>query len=80
MKEGFLQKSLGSTKLSLQTFNAGTKVETANVDKRAMTYLYQEGDDFVFMDAGSVVEAGPPARAAPVWTTSPTSRKYSGEL
>jgi len=33
-----------------KTFNAGTKVETANVDKRGMTFLYKEGTDFVFMD------------------------------
>jgi elongation factor P len=33
-----------------KTFNAGTKVETANVDKRDMQYLYKDGDDFVFMD------------------------------
>jgi elongation factor P len=33
-----------------KTFNAGTKVETANVDKRTMQYLYADGDDFVFMD------------------------------
>ena len=33
-----------------KTFNAGTKVDTANVDKRDMEYLYKEGDDFVFMD------------------------------
>ena len=33
-----------------KTFNAGTKVETATVDKRSMTYLYKDGTDFVFMD------------------------------
>ena len=33
-----------------KTFNAGIKVETANVDKRTMQYLYKEGTDFVFMD------------------------------
>jgi elongation factor P len=33
-----------------RTFNAGTKVETATVDKRTMTYLYQDGADYVFMD------------------------------
>jgi elongation factor P len=33
-----------------RTFNAGVKVETANVDKREMTYLYADGSDFVFMD------------------------------
>lgn len=33
-----------------RTFNAGTKVDTATVDKRTMQYLYADGDDFVFMD------------------------------
>ena len=33
-----------------KTFNAGVKVEVANVDKRDMTFLYKEGDEFVFMD------------------------------
>ena len=36
-----------------RTFNAGVKIETANVDKREMTYLYREGEDFVFMDTES---------------------------
>jgi len=39
-----------SGKVVDKTFNAGTKVETANVDKRGMTYLYQDGADYVFMD------------------------------
>lgn len=34
-----------------KTFNAGVKVETANVDRRDMQYLYRDGDDFVFMDS-----------------------------
>ena len=34
-----------------KTFNAGTKVDTATVDRRNMTYLYKEGQDFVFMDS-----------------------------
>lgn len=33
-----------------RTFNAGVKVDTAIVEKREMTFLYKEGDDFVFMD------------------------------
>ena len=33
-----------------RTFNAGVKVDVANVDKREMQYLYREGEDFVFMD------------------------------
>src|SRR3569623_3225767 len=44
-------KNVLSGKVVDRTFNAGTKVETATVDKRAMTYLYREGDDFVFMDS-----------------------------
>ncbi len=44
-------KSVRSGKVVDRTFNAGTKVDTATVDKRAMTYLYREGDEFVFMDS-----------------------------
>jgi elongation factor P len=33
-----------------RTFNAGVKVDVANVDRREMQYLYREGEDFVFMD------------------------------
>jgi elongation factor P len=33
-----------------RTFNAGVKVDTATVDKREMTYLYQDGSDYIFMD------------------------------
>jgi elongation factor P len=36
-----------------KTFNAGTKVETANVDKRTMQYLYNDGSSYVFMDTSS---------------------------
>lgn len=43
-------KNVLSGKTLDRTFNAGLKVETANVDKRDMQYLYQDGDDFVFMD------------------------------
>jgi elongation factor P len=43
-------KNVTSGKTLDKTFNAGVKVETANVDKRSMTYLYQDGSDYVFMD------------------------------
>ena len=33
-----------------KTFNAGVKVDTANVDKRTMQYLYNDGSDYIFMD------------------------------
>ena len=44
-------KNVLSGKVVDKTFNAGTKVETATVDRREMTYLYADGADFVFMDA-----------------------------
>jgi elongation factor P len=43
-------KNVLSGKVVDKTFNAGVKVETANVDKRDMTYLYSDGDGYVFMD------------------------------
>ena len=39
-----------SGKVVDKTFNAGVKVETANVDRRDMQYLYNDGSGFVFMD------------------------------
>ena len=44
-----------------KTFNAGTKVETASVDKRQMQYLYPDGTDFVFMDLQSYDQIPVPA-------------------
>jgi len=46
-------KNVLTGKVVDKTFNAGTKVDVATVDKREMTYLYREGDDFVFMDTES---------------------------
>src|ERR687896_2038460 len=43
-------KNVLSGKVVDKTFNAGTKVETATVDKRTMQYLYSDGDEYVFMD------------------------------
>ena len=46
-------KNVLSGKVVDRTFNAGMKVETANVDKRDMQYLYKDGTDFIFMDAST---------------------------
>jgi len=43
-------KNVMSGKVVDRTFNAGVKVDVANVDRREMQYLYREGEDFVFMD------------------------------
>ncbi|RGE19575.1 elongation factor P [Leucobacter sp. wl10] len=44
------QKNVVSGKIIDKTYNAGAKIETANVDRRDYQYLYQDGADFVFMD------------------------------
>src|ERR1041384_1770014 len=46
-------KNVLSGKVVDKTFNAGTKVETATVDKRDMQFLYRDGTDFVFMDSST---------------------------
>lgn len=54
-------KNVLSGKVVDRTFNAGIKVETANVDKRDMQYLYKDGDDFVFMDTDTYDQINVPA-------------------
>ena len=54
-------KNVLSGKVVDKTFNAGVKVETASVDKREMQYLYQDGDDFVFMDTATYDQLHVPA-------------------
>ncbi|ASR54490.1 elongation factor P [Cellulomonas sp. CW35] len=54
-------KNVLSGKVVDRTFNAGVKVETANVDKREMQYLYKDGDDFVFMDTDTYDQLHVPA-------------------
>jgi elongation factor P len=46
-------KNVESNKTVDKTFNAGTKVETATVDRRTMQYLYNDGNSYVFMDVQS---------------------------
>jgi elongation factor P len=54
-------KNVLSGKVVDKTFNAGIKVETANVDKRDMQYLYKDGDDYVFMDSDNYDQLTIPA-------------------
>ncbi|GAA1411429.1 elongation factor P [Glutamicibacter uratoxydans] len=39
-----------SGKVLDKTYNAGTKIELATVDRRDYQYLYQDGEDYVFMN------------------------------
>ena len=44
-------KSVLSGKVVDKTFNADVKVDVATVDRREMTYLYSDGESYVFMDS-----------------------------
>ena len=44
-----------------KTYNAGTKIEVENVDRRDFTYLYNDGDSFVFMDLTDYDQINVPA-------------------
>jgi len=46
-------KNVRSGKIVDRTFNSDTKVDTANVDRREMQYLYHDGEGYVFMDTGT---------------------------
>ncbi|MCP2166674.1 elongation factor P [Goodfellowiella coeruleoviolacea] len=54
-------KHVLSGKVVDKTFNAGTKVDTATVDRREMTYLYRDGNDYVFMDTDTYDQITVPA-------------------
>ncbi len=54
-------KNVMSGKTVDRTFNAGVKVDTATVDKRDMTYLYADGDAYVFMDGETYEQISIPA-------------------
>ena len=43
-------RNITSGKVVDRTFNAGAKIETATVDRSDYQYLYQDGEDYVFMD------------------------------
>jgi elongation factor P len=55
-------KNVLSGKVVDRTFNAGLKVDTATVDRRDMTYLYQDGTDYVFMDGDTFEQLNVPAQ------------------
>src|SRR6476469_7690767 len=46
-------KNIESGKTVDRTFNSDVKVDVANVDKRTMQYLYNDGTSYVFMDTGT---------------------------
>ncbi|PZQ91542.1 MAG: elongation factor P [Leifsonia xyli] len=54
-------KNVLSGKVVDRTFNAGTKIDFATVDRRDFQYLYRDGDGFVFMDTSDYDQVTIPA-------------------
>ncbi|MBD7957852.1 elongation factor P [Microbacterium sp. Sa4CUA7] len=54
-------KNVVSGKTVDRTYNAGAKIEIENVDRRDFTYLYNDGDSFVFMDVADYDQISVPA-------------------
>jgi elongation factor P len=54
-------KNVRSGKVVDKTFNAGTKVDFATVDRREYSFLYQDGSDYVFMDQTDFEQVSVPA-------------------
>ncbi len=54
-------KNVVSGKVVDRTYNAGTKIDIENVDRRDYSYLYQDGDGYVFMDTGNYEQVTVPA-------------------
>ncbi|MFB2599790.1 elongation factor P [Herbiconiux sp. P17] len=54
-------KNVMTGKVVDRTFNAGSKIDTANVDRRDFQYLYKDGDSFVFMDTSDYDQITLPA-------------------
>jgi elongation factor P len=54
-------KNVVSGKVVDRTYNAGAKIEIENVDRRDFTYLYNDGDGFVFMDVADYDQLTVPA-------------------
>jgi elongation factor P len=54
-------KNVVSGKVVDRTYNAGAKIEIENVDRRDFTYLYADGDSFVFMDTSDYDQITVPA-------------------
>ncbi|MDQ6650904.1 MAG: elongation factor P [Actinomycetota bacterium] len=54
-------KNVLTGKVVDKTFNAGTKVDVATVDRREMSYLYREAGEFVFMDTATYDQLQVPA-------------------
>jgi elongation factor P len=54
-------KNVVTGKVVDRTYNAGAKIETENVDRRDFSYLYNDGDGFVFMDVSDYDQLTVPA-------------------
>ncbi len=55
-------RQIESGKVLDHTFSAGHKIETVRIENREYQYLYQEGEDFIFMNNETFEQVSIPAK------------------
>ena len=53
-------KNLKTGSITVESYNSTIKVEKAHIEKKPMTYLYKDGENFVFMDSETYEQVSVP--------------------
>ena len=53
-------KNLKTGAITVESYNSTIKVEKAHIDKKPMTFLYKDGDNYVFMDSETYEQVSVP--------------------
>ena len=53
-------RNLKTGAITVESYNSTIKVEKAHIDKKPMTYLYKDGDNYVFMDSETYEQVSVP--------------------
>src|SRR5574344_417817 len=53
-------KNLKTGAITVESYNSTIKVEKAHIEKKPITYLYKDGEDYVFMDSETYEQVSVP--------------------
>ena len=53
-------RNLKTGAITVESYNSTIKVEKAHIDKKPMTYLYKDGDNYIFMDSETYEQVSVP--------------------
>ena len=53
-------KNLKTGSITVESYNSTIKVEKAHIDKKPMTYLYKDGNNYIFMDSETYEQVSVP--------------------